>query len=803
MRICAADVKPYALPFARPLLTARGRVAERRGWVVRLKDNLGRSGFGDAAPWPGFGSSGSGVSESLMRLSAGGGPLIGLDVGTTQDVADWLAENPLPPEVAYAVELALLDLLGKQLRAPIAALLAPETSNEVRTHTLLTNSRLIGADCVKLKIGSGPIHEDLRQVEQLRRRLDPSTRLRLDVGAGWDRDRAARALEKLEAHDIEWVEQPLHPDDIAGTAELRRRTWLPIALDESINSPERLEEVIAAGAADVAVIKPMFVGGLLMAQRLVERANEAGLSAILTNALESVVGRSGVLHLAASCPGTHGLTSILGRDLCEGSAVREGVISVPAAPGLGVEPSTSDPTAVPNPIHSTSLARPEHVVLETETHTYSASQLRDAVARRAGSLAAAGVTENSVVALRRRPDADWIVDWHAIGWLGAAVAPLPFDSAPKLAQEELSTLQPDLVLDGSEELPDAPPVPERFWPIGETRALVLTSGTTGSPKMVPLTTAQLLFSAFGSAVRLGHQRDDRWLCCLPLHRVGGLSIVSRCALYGTTVVARERFDAREVDGLIAAGEVTIISLVPTMLKDLLDVHGEQPFSPVLRAVLLGGSAASAELLQRCEALGLPVATTWGMTETGSQVATSAPGEADQGMFPLPFSRVDVVDGRLRIRGPLAGPDFLSADCGTVDAAGQVIITGRADAALNSGGLQVVPERVEAALTQHPAVAECLVLGVADARWGTRPVALVVGERVDDETLRDWCGEHLGRAERPDRFQWVTSLPRNDMGKLCREAARSLLEAEPTEGQLDARVYREERPEQQLGGRCGS
>lgn len=775
MRICVADVKPYALPFARPLQTARGRVTERRGWIVRLQDSLGRSGFGDAAPWSGFGSSGRGVPEALLRVSSCDGPLVGADIGCITDVVEWLAEHSLPPEVAYAVELALLDLLGRSSGSPISKLLATEPLDSVRSHTLLTNSRLIGRDCVKLKIGGGPLHEDLRRVEQLRERLDPSARLRLDVGGGWDRDKAARALDKLETFDIEWVEQPLHRDDIEGSAKLREQTWLPIALDESITSLERLEEVIAAGAADVVVIKPMFVGGLLRAQRLIERAQKGGLEAILTNALESVVGRSGVLHLAASCPGTHGLTSVLGRDLCEGTQVEDGLIAVPSGPGLGVEPITNDPTTVPNPIHSTSLARPEHVVLWTTEQAFTAAELRQAVAKRAGALAAVGVTENSVVALRKAPRADWVIDWHAIGWLGAAVAPLPFDSPPKLAHEELAVVQPDLVLDGSEELPEAPLLPERFWPLRETRAVVLTSGTTGTSMIVQLTTAQLLFSAFGSAVRLGHQRDDRWLCCLPLHRVGGLSIISRCALFGTTVILLERFVAAEVAAQIEAGEVTIVSLVPTMLSDLLAAHGDRPFSPALRAVLVGGAAAPPELLQRCEAIGLPVATTWGMTEAGSQVATSAPGEASGGMIPLPFSRVDVVDGRLRIRGPLVGPDFLSADCGTVDSAGQVIITGRADAALNSGGVQVIPERIEAVLIQHPAVLDCLVLGVAHPRWGTRPVALVVGRPVRDDDLRDWCNERLAPAERPDRFQWVDALPRNDMGKRCRKSSRRLLE----------------------------
>ena len=776
--IAGIHVEPYALPFRQPLLTSRGRFEQRRGWLLCLADDQHRRGYGDAAPWPGFGAGWDAVSRSLSGLLGEHSPVMGKQVANTGEVGQLLSDLALPAETSYALELALLDLLGQSTETTVAGLLSSAPIADARSHHLLGEGEPGDAQCVKVKVGGRSLSEDVERVRALRARVGYGVSIRLDAGGAWDFETACRAVEALEGFEPEWLEQPLPADALEELAALRQRTWIPIALDESITSADRLDAAIELGAADVVVIKPMYVGGLMAAQSLVARATAAGLEAILTNALESAVGRAGVIHLAASTPGTHGLGGYLSRDLALAPRVRNDRIRIPSGSGLGVMPRSTDPTATPNPIGSTALSRPEHVVLSVGTRTWTGIELLEAVLRRAGGFAADGVTAGSIVALAGKPTADWVVAYHALGWLGATVALIPSRASDEERETLVAACDADRVVDSDATLPVGAPVPERFWPLEEARTIVFTSGTTGDPKPVALTTAQMLFSAFGSAIRLGHQPSDRWLCCLPLHRVGGLSIVMRCAFYGTTVVLEPTFDAEATNRAIDAGQVTLVSLVPRMMADLLDERADRPFPPSLRALLLGGAPAGDALLSRCQAIGAPVAVTWGMTEAASQIATGFPGTpfvAGLSLPPLPFARVDAPGGRLRVRGPVVGRDHLTGDLGEISGRG-VRVAGRADATLISGGVNIAPARIERILSDHPNVRDVMVVGVPDTRWGERPLAFVVADAVSDDALSAWARDRLAPYEVPDRFVRVGAIPTNDMGKPCRRSALDALAA---------------------------
>jgi geranylgeranyl pyrophosphate synthase/acyl-CoA synthetase (AMP-forming)/AMP-acid ligase II len=444
--------------------------------------------------------------------------------------------------------------------------------------------------------------------------------------------------------------------------------------------------------------------------------------------------------------------------------------------------------ALPNPLASAALARPLHPALECGARSWTARALVDAAALRAGGLLRAGVRAGEVVALEGPPDPEWVITLHALAWAGAVVAPLP----PEAPEDERTRLVEALgpahrVGPGGlrwEE--EGPPAAERFWPLDEPRLVLLTSGTTGAARRVTLTTGQLAFSAFGSALRLGHALHDRWLACLPLHHVGGLSVLLRCAWYATTVVLHERFEPARVAALLDAGQTTIVSLVPTMLERVLDARPERPFPASLRAVLLGGAPASASLVERCRELRVPLALTWGMSETASQVATRFPGDfaPDAGCGPpLAFARVEAGDaGALAIRGPLTpcGATHPSGDHGALDAQGRVHVTGRLDDVLISGGEKIAPRELVAVLERHPAVREAAVVAVSHPEWGQRPLAALVpreGLPLPDEAhLRAWCRERLSPFKVPDGFVWLAELPRNDLGKVSRQALRRHLDA---------------------------
>ena len=419
---------------------------------------------------------------------------------------------------------------------------------------------------------------------------------------------------------------------------------------------------------------------------------------------------------------------------------------------------------LPNPLRSAALMRPHHPALVFGGKTWSTRALCRAAAQRAASLAVRGIRPTQRVGICGPPSDGWVTCFHAVGWLGAVAVPLP-------RRQDARGLDLEAVLDPADlGPPSVRELPERFWPLEEPRLLLRTSGSSGDPSQVTLTTAQLLFSAMGSAIHLGHDTGDRWLACLPLHHIGGAAILLRAAWYGTTVVLLPRFDARQVAGILDSGEVTQVSLVPTMLTRVLDQRPFRPFPPALRMVLLGGSRAPDELVQRCRELSVPVAYTWGMTEAASQVATSAPGSEE--LRPLPFGRVESLGGTLQIRGPVV-PDqgLCTRDRGAVDSGGRVRVLGRTDDVIISGGEKVDPTRVERALLRHPAVADAAVRGEADREWGERVVAILVarGQRPNDAEIHAWCREHLEAHERPRHFWWRDALPRDAMGKLPRSA----------------------------------
>ncbi len=432
-------------------------------------------------------------------------------------------------------------------------------------------------------------------------------------------------------------------------------------------------------------------------------------------------------------------------------------------------------TALPHPLQSAALGRPAHPAIVCGETTIDYATLADRAARRAAALAGV-VGPGDTVALFAEPSIDWLTTFWAITWLGATAAPLDPQAAPAEAEAALRIIDPALTWTGGDPLEPRDPLPERPWPLDETRVTVLTSGTTAAPRPVHLTTAQLTFSAFASAVRLGHLPGDRWLCCLPLHHVGGLSIAIRCAHYQTTALLYPRFDAARVAAALDSGDATLASLTPTMLRAVLDARPERPFPATLRALLVGGARTPADLRDRCRALGAPLATTWGMTEAASQLATRAPGDHAPGAPLVPYARVTAApDGALHVDGPLVREPLATTDHGHLDR-GRVHVTGRRDDTIISGGKNIAPAEIEDTLRRHPAVADAAVIALADPTWGQRPAAALVARGPDRPAfadLRAWCRDQLSPYKAPDRFTWVDALPRDPLGKLRRRALADL------------------------------
>jgi O-succinylbenzoic acid--CoA ligase len=390
------------------------------------------------------------------------------------------------------------------------------------------------------------------------------------------------------------------------------------------------------------------------------------------------------------------------------------------------------------------------VVAEGRTLTYA--QLYDAAARRARRLASLGVTRRSVVPTTLAPGLAFCELLHSLPLLGATLAPLaPTPTAERPADPPEADVE----------------LAERVDPHA-VHTIIRSSGTTGVPKPIELTYANHVASARASADALGVEPGDRWLTPLPLHHVGGLGVLIRSVINRTTAVVHERFDAERVRATLEAGEVTLVSLVPTMLARLREAGLER--APGLRAVALGGGPVPPELLDWAAATGIPVTPVYGMTETASQVVAGSPGRLLRG------AELSVAeDGEVLIRGPMVATGALAADGwlhtgdrGRLDSAGRLHLEGRIKDLIVTGGEKVAPSHVEAALCAHPAVADAGVVGVPDPDWGEAVTAYVVlREPADPATLRDWCRARLAPHEVPKRVLPVDELPRNAAGKLVR------------------------------------
>jgi O-succinylbenzoic acid--CoA ligase len=312
-------------------------------------------------------------------------------------------------------------------------------------------------------------------------------------------------------------------------------------------------------------------------------------------------------------------------------------------------------------------------------------------------------------------------------------------------------------------------------------AVLFTSGSIGVPKGVMLGRSAFVASAAASAARLGWRDDDRWLCPLPLSHVGGLSIVVRCLLARSCSVLPELgrgLDTRRLTRSIERDRVTMVSLVPTMLERLLDDTTWKPPSH-LRAVLVGGARLPERLLARAVDRGVPVISTYGMTEACSQIHTG--GE------PIDGAELEIRDGKLFVRGPMlmrgyAPPHdteqvfdadgwFCTGDRAALDNDGTLRVLGRAGDTILTGGENVDPTEVERVLEGVEGIKSACVFGVADETWGQLVAAAIVGSPSTVELAAKRTRTLLAPHMQPRLWCCVDKVPLGSTGKPDRSAAR--------------------------------
>lgn len=360
MKIAGARAWPVRLEFARPVRTSAGSFAARDSVLFALTDDEGRTGCGEAAPWPGFGT---GTFDESMSALEDACRLIG---GSQVEPGDW------PPEIALrlrsasaaraAFQGALWDLAARRAGVPLADLLAQRVLSipVARLHSVATHALLVAADpaelreeaarardagfrAAKIKLGGGPLADDVARAKAARDGLGDGPRLRGDANGAWTEAQAAVALDALAPFEFDYVEQPLAAGDLDAFLGLRERSPVRLALDESVATEDGALRAIAAGAASVFVLKPATLGGSARALEIAAMVRQSGGEAVFSHTFESAVGALHALHCAAAAgdtEGVHGLRTagLYRNDVAASIDCVRGAIAVPELPGLGVTP---------------------------------------------------------------------------------------------------------------------------------------------------------------------------------------------------------------------------------------------------------------------------------------------------------------------------------------------------------------------------------------------------------------------------------------------------------------------------------
>ncbi len=332
-------------------------------------------------------------------------------------------------------------------------------------------------------------------------------------------------------------------------------------------------------------------------------------------------------------------------------------------------------------------------------------------------------------------------------------------------------------------------------------SIMYTSGTTGKPKGVLQTFGNHFYSAVSSALNLGLSSADKWLCVAPIFHISGFSIIMRGLIYGMTVRLIEKFRAEELERILANETVTIMSVVPFMLKKLIQQQNKTNthYNSAFRCMLLGGGTIDRETLEACLQRSIPVVQCYGMTETCSQIVAlrSADALLKLGSVGQPLFSTQLKlskDGEILLKTPALTPGYLNlpdklpskmidgwyrtGDIGHLDKEGYLYIDGRADEMLISGGENIFPQEVEQVYQRYPQINEVAVVGQNDSVWGQVPVAFVVSDRrLSPTKLINYGYEHLARYKVPQHYIFVSELPKNASGKIRRFMLREKLNNE--------------------------
>ncbi|WP_067725654.1 o-succinylbenzoate--CoA ligase [Oceanobacillus damuensis] len=458
---------------------------------------------------------------------------------------------------------------------------------------------------------------------------------------------------------------------------------------------------------------------------------------------------------------------------------------------------------------------PEAIAIELDDGSeISFKELKERSQRFAKKLARLEVREGSHIGILSTNDIRMIVAIHALSYLGAVGVLLN----TRLTDEEINYQVRDaevsilLTADGLkrdttaievneiQSFSEVETLTEKDLPLkselhlDDTFTIIYTSGTTGFPKGVIHTYGNHWWSAIGSALNLGLNKEDKWLIPLPIFHVSGLSTTIKSVIYGMPLYLLEKFDVEDVHQAIMEKGVTIISVVTLMVQRLIDQLGEDRYPDTLRCMLLGGGPAPKPMLELAKVKNIPVFQSYGMTETASQIVTLSPkdaleklGSAGKPLFPAQLrisGKASGHVGEIQVKGPMVTRGYFknneanekamdngwlsTGDLGYLDEEGYLYVVDRRNDLIISGGENIYPSEIESVLSGMEQIREVGVAGKPHDIWGQVPVAFVVKrQEVSREEIISYAAERLAKYKLPKEIHFVKELPRNASNKLMR------------------------------------
>ncbi len=480
--------------------------------------------------------------------------------------------------------------------------------------------------------------------------------------------------------------------------------------------------------------------------------------------------------------------------------------------------------SIPCPIRTRARSSPDRTAIADRDTAVSYGELDHLISRTIESLEQTGIVRGNVVAVLGFDSIFYAVLFYASIRAGFTLMPLNCRLTESDWHSQLESANAGLcVFDNHYKKYSASLnvplmnitdlLPERIQPsasvsnvdfdcaLDRDALIIFSSGSTGEARGTVLTLSGVYHSALGVIESLQLKPDDSWLAVLPFYHVGGISILLRTALAGCRAYIMSRFDPHEVIRAIGESGLSYVSLVPTMLRDLLQIDDANVLT-ACKGIVLGGAGWDESLREECVGRDLPILTTYGLTETSSMVTLlpqgSSPDKVTTAGIALPHREVRIVDdsgramspretGHIAVRGPVLfnrylnnpasplDPDgwFVTDDLGRLDEDGYLTVIGRADSIITSGGENIDLNRIEHELSSLPAVTGAVVMARHDDHWGQRPVAFVEvsDDRLTESSILETLSGRLPKIMIPDRIIVVDRLPVTGSGKYDRRTLR--------------------------------